>query len=99
MTDSMWDAFAEDGRGLLMPLCRAFFRTGKLRLAGQTYQVAVVDGDCDGLFRSILSLPLLTTHGGLVPRCDVFAIDLNRNGTFEISSVATEVRGLPLGSW
>jgi len=71
-----------DTRGLLTMSPR-FFRTGKLRLAGQAYQVAVVDGDCDGLYRSILSLP--SDRAWRLPGCDVFAIDLNHNGTFEIS--------------
>jgi hypothetical protein len=72
----------------------AFFRTGKLRLGGRTYRVAVVDGDCDGRFRSILSLPLAQARR--LPGSDVFAIDLNRNGKFEISLYArSEV--MPLG--
>ncbi len=61
----------------------AFSYIGRLRLAGRTYRVAVVDGDCDGRFRSILSLPL--NRQWRVPSCDIFAIDLNGNGTFEIS--------------
>jgi len=74
----------------------AFVKVGRLRLDGQTYRVAVVDGDCDGRFHSILSLPL----DGMwrFPGSDVFAIDLNRNGKFEISlhlSGRSEV--MPLG--
>lgn len=86
--------FREDARGLLMTSA-AFFRTGQLRLAGQTYRVAVVDGDCDGLFNSILSLPL-ADRAMAHPGCDVFAIDLNRNGTFE-HSLRQESEVLPLG--
>jgi hypothetical protein len=71
-----------DTRGLLTTSPR-FFRTGRLRLAGHRYQVALVDGDYDGLYRSILSLPLDRTWR--LPGCDVFALDLNHNGTFEIS--------------
>ncbi len=62
-----------------LTICPAFFRTGKIRLAGRTYQVAVVDGDYDGRFQSFLSLPL---KPGWRPVVDVFAIDLNRNGKF-----------------
>jgi hypothetical protein len=62
----------------------AYFRTGKLRLDGRTYRVAVVDGDCDSRFRSILSLPL--DHSWRLPESDVLAIDLDGNGEFEISS-------------
>lgn len=76
------ECFREDARGLLI-LHPVFVRTGRVRLDGQTYRVAVVDGDSDGLFNSLLSLPL--DHMWRLPGCDVFAIDLNRNGTFEIS--------------
>jgi len=76
--------FRQDTRGLLMP-SPAFYRTGKIRLAGQIYQVAVVDGDCDGLFKSILPLPLADRTLWTRPRCDVFAIDLNRDGKFDLS--------------
>jgi len=72
----------------------AFVRVGKLRLAGQTYRVALVDGDHDGLFNSVLSLPL--DRPWRMPACDVFAVDWNRNGTFEISTFKqSEV--VPLG--
>ena len=76
------NCFRQDARGLLIPF-PAFYRTGKLRLAGRTYRVAVVDGDRDGLFNSTLALPL--EGSWRFPACDVFAIDLNQNETFEIS--------------
>jgi hypothetical protein len=87
--------FREDIRGLLMPRA-AFFRTGRIRLAGQTYRVAAVDGNCDGLFKSILSLPLADHTLWARPECDVFAIDLNSNGTFE-HSLRQESEVFPLG--
>ncbi|MCU0913220.1 MAG: hypothetical protein MUC88_01495 [Planctomycetes bacterium] len=61
----------------------AFFRTGRLTLDGRTYRVAVVDGDCDGRFHSLLSLPL--DHAWRIPESDVFAIDLDGDGKFAIS--------------
>jgi hypothetical protein len=71
-----------------------FYRTGKLRLEGRTYRVALADGDCDGRFNSLLALPL--ERPWRLPACDVFAIDLNHNGAFEISvSARSEV--MPLG--
>lgn len=76
------NCFREDARGLLIPF-PAFYRTGKLRLNGRTYRVALVDGDRDGLYNSTLSLPL--ERPWRFPSSDVFAIDLNRNGKFEIS--------------
>ena len=72
------------------------FRTGRLKLEGRTYRVVVADGDCDGRFHSILSLPI-ERHWQL-PRADVFAIDLNRNGKLDCEwflPVAFEVA--PLG--
>lgn len=87
--------FREDVRGLLMP-SPIFFYTGKLRLAGKIYQVAVVDGDFDGMFKSILPLPLLDHTLLHRPRCDVFAIDLNGDGTFE-HSLSQEPEVFPLG--
>jgi hypothetical protein len=87
------NCFRDDARGLLVPY-PAYFRTGKLRLAGQSYRVAVVDGDHDGVFNSTLSLPL--DRPWRLPACDVFAIDLNRNGAFEMSPYErSEV--MPLG--
>lgn len=56
---------------------------GRLRLDGRIYKVAVVDGDYDGQFRSIVSVPV--DRGRRVPGCDVFAIDRNRDGKFECS--------------
>jgi hypothetical protein len=76
------NCYRTDKPGLLTAYA-AFFRTGKLRLAGRMYRVAVVDGDYDGRFHSILSLPL--DRQWRMPASDVFAIDLNHNGKFEIS--------------
>jgi hypothetical protein len=70
-------------------------RTGKLKLAGKTYRVAVVDGDCDGSFNSILSLPL--DREWRLPASDVFAVDLNRNGKFRTSSPYARSEVMPLG--
>jgi len=76
------NCWGEDARGLLIPF-PAFYRTGKLCLGEKTYRVAVVDGDRDGLYNSVLSLPL--HHQFCYSASDVFAIDLNQNGEFEIS--------------
>jgi hypothetical protein len=56
------------------------YRTGRLSLRGKVYAVAVIDGDYDGLYKTLLSLPL---DPSLQPRCDVLAIDLNGNGRFD----------------
>jgi hypothetical protein len=74
----------------------ASFRTGRLKLEGRTYRVAVIDGDYDGRFCSILSLPLDQTWW--LPKSDVFAIDLNHNGKFEAShSLSALPEVMPLG--
>jgi hypothetical protein len=69
--------------GATLTTCPVFFRTGKLKLDGRTYHVAAVDGDCDGRYRSLLSLPL--DRPWRIPDSDVFAIDLNGDGKFEMS--------------
>ena len=61
----------------------AYYRCGKVRLGGCIYKVAVVDGDYDGQFGSVVSVPVQGIWH--LPRCDVFAIDRNRDGKFEIS--------------
>lgn len=76
--------------------CPAFFRTGKLRLDGRTYRVAVVDGDYDGRYQSRVSLPLDETWR--IPESDVFAIDLNGDEEFEMSLYpARPSEVMPLG--
>ena len=72
----------------------ASYRSGKLRLDGQVYQVAVVDGDYDGRFGSVVSLPVDSTWRW--PRSDVFAIDGNRDGKFEVSLYAHRSEVMPL---
>jgi len=56
------------------------YRSGRLSLGGNVYAVALIDGDYDGLYKTLLSLPL---DPSLQPRCDVFAIDLNGDGKFD----------------
>ena len=87
------DCYRVDAPGLLLTR-PAFFRTGKLRVEGRTYRVAVVDGDCDDQFRSFLSLPL--DRAWRCPGSDVFAIDRTRDGQFQFSPYGqSEV--MPLG--
>lgn len=56
------------------------YRTGRLRLGGKIYAVAVIDGDYDGLYKTRLSLPF---DPSLQARFDVLAIDLNGDGKFD----------------
>ncbi len=61
----------------------AYYRYGRLRLGGRVYQVAVVDGDYDGRFGSVVSA--LVQGSWQLPQCDVFAIDRDGDGKFEVS--------------
>lgn len=76
-----------------LSLYPAYHQSGRLRIDGTIYNVAVIDGDYDSRFGSLVSLP-----AGLeaitdvppesiwrAPRCDLFAIDRNGNGKFEFS--------------
>ncbi|MBP7052534.1 MAG: hypothetical protein KBE65_16090 [Phycisphaerae bacterium] len=58
----------------------AGYRTGRLRIQGQAYNVAILDGDYDGLFSPV---DLAKRDHMRRPVCDYFAIDLDKNGTFE----------------
>ena len=50
------------------------YRVGKVRLDDNTYKVAFIDGNFDGRYDKIFSIPTeVTYHTG----CDLFAIDLN----------------------
>lgn len=81
----------------------ADYRYGKVRLGKQRYAVAVVDGDYDGCFNSVVSVPvedsevaLPWNHQGRRAAADIFAIDYDRDGQFEMSPFGSpEV--MPLG--
>lgn len=56
------------------------YRSGRLRLGGKIYAVALIDGDYDGFYKTPLSLPFDLS---LQTRCDVLAIDLNGDDKFD----------------
>jgi hypothetical protein len=70
-----------------------YCRSGRLRVDGTVYKVVVVDGDYDGQFGSVVSLPagfgavtnVPPENKWRVPRSDLFAIDKNHDGKFEFS--------------
>jgi len=72
----------------------AHYRSGRLRIDGRLHHVAMVDGDYDGRFDSVVSLPANSpwrwTHS------DVFAIDSDRNGRFEVALYARPSEVMPL---
>lgn len=69
--------YAKTYSGRQLVLHPSGYRVGKLRLDKNTYEVAVVDGNLDGRYDGILSLPFEDSYK---PGCDIFAIDLSRDG-------------------
>jgi hypothetical protein len=67
----------QPGTFAIYPAC---YRMGRLRIRGQIYKVAIIDGDYDGRFTPVTFLEK-DPAGRL--RCDYFAIDLNRDGKFQ----------------
>ncbi|MHC4241951.1 MAG: hypothetical protein ACYSU4_06075, partial [Planctomycetota bacterium] len=61
-------------------ICPADYRKGKVLLGQNIYDVAVVDGNFDGKYGKIFSPPIKIISR---PRCDSFAIDLNRDGRLD----------------
>jgi len=58
----------------------ACYREGKMRIGDGIYKVALVDGDYDGRYNSVLSPPV---DKMAAPQCDLLAIDLNGDGKFQ----------------
>jgi hypothetical protein len=70
----------QDGR--FLSLYPARYRLGKVRLDGEIYKLAIVDGNLDGRYDKMISLPV-EKFG--YPGCDSFAIDLNGDRRFDWS--------------
>lgn len=71
-----------------------YYRYGRLRVGGRAYRIAIVDGDYDGRFGSVVSLPVTSKYRFV--GSDLFAIDRNGDGRFEISLYMQSEVG-PLG--
>jgi hypothetical protein len=67
-----------DRRGKLA-LYPAGYKQGRLRLGAHVFKVAVIDGDFDGRYDGAISPPVTDEQ---YPGCDLFAIDLDRDGQF-----------------
>lgn len=77
-----------------MWLYPTYGREGRLRIGKSVYKVAMMNGDFDARFGSVVSLPVYGL--GRWPHCDVIAIDFNRDGKFQRSDYGrSEV--MPLG--
>jgi len=65
-----------------------------LLIGKNVYRIAVMDGDCDGQFGSVVSLPVINLWR--LPQSDAFAIDYDRDGKFRRSDyIRSEI--MPLG--
>lgn len=71
----------------------AGFMSGRVRLGGQDYQVAVADGNFDGRYDKPFAVPAATEAGDAGH--ETFAIDLNGDGKFDEGFEAGEVQPLP----
>jgi hypothetical protein len=74
--------FTRDSYMRSLVLGPADYRTGKVRLGQNVYEVAVVDGNFDGKYGKIFSPPIKNPWR---PGCDSFAIDLNRDGKLDFN--------------
>ena len=92
-TVSFYAACRKPNRPVNLSIYPSHYLTGRMRLGGKVYTVALVDGDYDGHFRSVVSLPVRSVYR---LRADMFAIDTNRDGEFDWPlSPGSEV--MPLG--
>ncbi|MBN1975394.1 MAG: hypothetical protein JW787_17290, partial [Sedimentisphaerales bacterium] len=77
--------------GEWLTLHPVLYREGKVVLDGTSYRIGVVDGNFDGKYNGIFSTPV----SGRLPKCDIFAIDLNGNQEYDYHpSVESEVMPL-----
>lgn len=92
--DHQTEIYATTDHGQFLSLQPSGYRTGKVRLGENTYKVAVIDGNRDGRYDKIFSLP--TDKTDLIG-CDVFAIDLNQSDKKWHLSLFERSEIMPLG--
>ena len=83
--------FRSPGSAEYMGALPAGYMAGEVKLGGETYAFAVVDGDFDGRYTPLSSL---SVAGASYWRADMMAIDLDRNGHFRRAPTDTEVMPL-----
>jgi hypothetical protein len=71
-------------------------RQGRFRLAGNDYKVAVIDGDLDGRYGRMFSVPESPVRR---PECDFVMIDLNHDGKFPNWTYFQQSELMPLGKF
>ncbi len=69
---------------------------GQFRLAGDQYTVAIIDGDMDGTYGKVFSVP---PAGVTRPECDFLMIDLNHDGKFPNWTYFQQSEVMPLGKF
>jgi hypothetical protein len=92
--ESRTEFYAITNHGQFLSLQPSGYRTGKVRLGENTYKVAVIDGNRDGRYDKIFSLPIDKAY---LIGCDVFAIDLNKSDKKWHLSLIDRSEIMPLG--
>jgi hypothetical protein len=65
------------------------YRVGKVRVGKKAHKIAVLDGNLDGRYDKIFSLPVKDFYPA---GCEIFAIDRNSDGRRGPASVCSSVR-------
>jgi len=86
--------YAMTGHGRQLVLYPSGYLAGKVRLGKNTYKAAVVDGNLDGRYDKIFSLPVEEMYR---PGCDILGIDLSNDGKKWRLSLTEPSEIMPLG--
>ena len=86
--------YATTTHGQHLSLKPSGYRFGKVRLGKNAYKLAVMDGNFDGRYDKVFSLPVQKTYR---VGCDIFAIDLNNGDKMWHLSLINRSEIMPLG--
>jgi len=79
--------FVKTHQGRQLLFFPAGYHVGMVRLGKNFYNVGVIDGNFDGRYDKILSVPMENSRH---PGCDSFVIDRNQNGRFDSKGVYSQ---------
>lgn len=79
--------FVKTHQGRQLIFFPAGYHVGMVRLGENFYNVGVIDGNFDGRYDKILSVPMEHSRH---PGCDSFVIDRNQNGKFDSKEVYSQ---------
>ncbi|NIP23529.1 MAG: hypothetical protein GWN67_05285 [Phycisphaerae bacterium] len=79
--------FVKTHQGRQLLFFPAGYHVGMVRLGKNFYNVGVIDGNFDGRYDKILSVPMENSRH---PDCDSFVIDRNQNGKFDCKDVYSQ---------